>query len=143
MGHDLVFDPNTKSCVKEDAAPPGTCFDTSTLPPTATTPTTTTTPTTMPTTTTTPTTMPTTTTPTTTTTTTPATTGPSSLCEYEGQKLPFPGDCHKYYRCAKQPNGEFEVEIFNCGDWVFDQNQGSCVWPGIDNDLCPEEQYFY
>merc|ERR1719266_2922024 len=30
---DLVFDPNTKSCVKEDQAPPGTCYTTSTRPP--------------------------------------------------------------------------------------------------------------
>merc|ERR1712018_875351 len=26
--HDLVFDPNTKSCVKEDSAPPGICYNT-------------------------------------------------------------------------------------------------------------------
>ena len=39
-----MFDPNTKSCVREDVAPPGTCFDTSTPKPTSTT-----TPTTMPT----------------------------------------------------------------------------------------------
>ena len=35
-----MFDPNTKSCVREDVAPPGTCFDTSTPKPTGTTPTT-------------------------------------------------------------------------------------------------------
>ena len=65
--------------------------------------------------------------------------GPNLDCDYDGQKLPFPGDCHKYYRCAQQPDNSFTVEIFECGDWVFDQNQGSCVWPGIDNDLCPDE----
>ena len=32
-----MFDPNTKSCVREDVAPPGTCFDTSTPKPTGTT----------------------------------------------------------------------------------------------------------
>ena len=32
-----MFDPNTKSCVREDVAPPGTCFDTSTPRPTGTT----------------------------------------------------------------------------------------------------------
>ena len=35
-----MFDPNTKSCVREDVAPPGTCFDTSTPRPTGTTTTT-------------------------------------------------------------------------------------------------------
>merc|ERR1712050_41583 len=80
--------------------------------------------------------------PTTTPITVPTTTGPQGACEYEGQKLPFPGDCHKYYRCFTQSNGQFDVEVFNCGDWVFDQNQGSCVWPGIDNDLCPDEPDF-
>merc|ERR1719433_1522171 len=100
--YDLVYDPNTKSCVKEDQAPPGTCFTTSTKPPVSTTPMTDPTdPITTPTIPTDPTTIP--TEPTTTTTTTPKTTsepGPEADCEYDGQKLPFPGDCHKYYRCS-------------------------------------------
>ena len=127
---DLVFDPNTKSCVKEDQAPPGTCYTTSTRPPTGTTPTkppTTPKPTT-------PTTKP--TVPTTMSTTTPW--WPGVDCEYEGQKLPYPGDCHKYYRCIKgtTPGHDFDVEVFTCGDWAFDPNQGSCVWDDMENDLC-------
>jgi len=64
------------------------------------------------------------------------------MCEYEGQKLPYPGDCHKYYRCVKSTvdGHEFEVEVFDCGDWAFDPNQGSCVWEGIDGgQLCGDE----
>jgi hypothetical protein len=130
---DLVFDPNTKSCVKEDQAPPGTCYTTSTRPPTGTTPTK----------------PPTTPKPTTASTTTPKPTVPTTVptttpwwpgvdCEYEGQKLPYPGDCHKYYRCIKgtTPGHDFDVEVFTCGDWAFDPNQGSCVWDDMENDLC-------
>merc|ERR1711956_91825 len=123
---DLVFDPNTKSCTKEDQAPPGTCYTT----PPITTPIVPTDPPTEP------------ITPTTTPTTTPATTTTewpwNNVCDYEGQKLPYPGDCHKYYRCmASDVDGhEFDVEVFDCGDWAFDPAQGSCVWDDIDNDLC-------
>merc|ERR1711963_3550 len=114
--YDLVYDPNTKSCVNYDQAPPGTCFTTSTRPtePTATpkpTPSPTPEPTPEP-------------------TTTPP--GPEVDCEYEGQKLPYPGDCHKCYRCFTNPDDSFYVEVFTCGDWAFDPNQGSCVWPDID-----------
>merc|ERR1712212_295756 len=58
--------------------------------------------------------------------------------EYEGQKLPYPGDCHKYYRCIKStiPGHDFEADVYTCGDWAFDPNQSSCVWDDIDNDLC-------
>jgi len=150
---DLVFDPNTKSCTKEDQAPPGTCYTTPTTEDPNTTPTpkpTTTQPETLPTTTAIPTTtqppttttIPTTTTtpiPTTTTTPTPTTAWPwNNVCDYEGQKLPYPGDCHKYYRCmASDADGhDFDVEVFDCGDWAFDPAQGSCVWDDIDNDLC-------
>merc|ERR1711963_816387 len=128
--HDLVFDPNTKSCVKEDSAPPGICYNT---PPRTTplVPTTTTQPTEPPTTSTDP--------PTDPPTTSTSTTGPSDQCTYDGQKLSYPGDCHKYYRCEQQNDGSFKVRVYDCGDWAFDPNQGSCVWPGMDNDLCPEE----
>ena len=67
-----MFDPNTKSCVRKDVAPPGTCFDTSTPRPTSTTTAIPTTPKTIPTIThTTPKTIPTITHTTTSTTTTP------------------------------------------------------------------------
>merc|ERR1712227_801964 len=148
--YDLVYDPNTKSCVNYDQAPPGTCFTTSTRPTEGTTAEPTPEPTPEPTTEPTPeptpeptttTEEPTTTTeePTTITTTmepTTTTPGPAADCEYEGQKLPYPGDCHKYYRCFTNPDNSFYVEVFTCGDWAFGPNQGSCVWPDIDNDLC-------
>ena len=136
--YDLVFDPGTQVCVFEIDAPPGTCFDTpppnsTTTPPMTTTTTTTTTP------------RSTTTTPTTTprsTTTTPTTTTgdcPACQCTYVGEMLPYPGDCHKYYRCLKDAGGEFYVELYTCGDWVFDPNQASCTWPEqAAADLCNE-----
>ena len=44
-----------------------------------------------------------------------------------------------FFRCEQQNDGSFKVRVYDCGDWAFDPNQGSCVWPGMDNDLCPEE----
>ena len=72
-------------------------------------------------------------------------TGPESQCEYDGQVFPYPGDCHKYFRCRELMKklgygaSDFAVDVFTCGEWIFDPNQGSCVWPEIDNDLCPPE----
>merc|ERR1712212_861567 len=98
----LVFDPNTQACVRFDLAPPGTCYDTPSTPdpteptteyvPTTKEETTTPEPTTQP---------PTTPEPTTTTTTAAPTTTPdmSADCDFDGQKLPYPGNCHKYYVC--------------------------------------------
>ena len=87
----------------------------------------TTTTTTTPTTTTTTTTKPTTTA---TSTTTPLSTTswePSVDCDYDGQKLPYPGNCHKYYVCREwMKSSDFTVDVFDCGDWVFDPNQGIC-----------------
>ena len=42
------------------------------------------------------------------------------------------------YRCMASdvPGHDFDVEVFDCGDWAFDPAQGSCVWDDIDNDLC-------
>lgn len=136
--YDLVFDPNTQVCAKEDQAPPGTCFDTPSSPsPTSPSPSPTepiTTPNTTPTTPT-----PTTTTPTTTTSTSTTTSSysPASECEYQGQKLPYPGDCHKYYLCTFQGLASFSVTVYNCGDFVYDPNTMSCTWPeqAADN-LC-------
>merc|ERR1711963_384615 len=142
----LVFDPNTQSCVAFDQAPPGVCYDTpSTTPePASTTEYVSTTTPFVPTTeeeTTTP--EPTTTQePTTTTTTAAPTTTPdaSADCEFDGQKLPYPGNCHKYYVCFEDGNGSgnFHVQVFECGgDWVYDPNTGSCTWPEeAADDLC-------
>ena len=82
-----------------------------------------------------------TTTPTTTPITTPITTTNYPFdCEYDGQTHPYPGDCHKYYVCYDPPGDdidEYTVLVFDCGEWVFDPNQGSCIWPEVSNDLCP------
>merc|ERR1712018_361801 len=123
-------------CNNKDTAPPGTCSDTPTGPtekpttsttPTPQKPTTTTekpTTTTPKPTTTTP--KPTTTTPKPTTTTQkPTTTTPSPArdCTYVGEKLPYPGDCHKYYLCLKDDgSSHFHVVPFTCKEWVYDPN---------------------
>jgi hypothetical protein len=59
-------------------------------------------------------------------------------CDYDGQTHSYPGDCHKYYVCFENEDGSsnFSVEVFDCGEWVFDPNQGSCIWPEVSNDLC-------
>jgi len=159
----LVFDPNTQSCVKFDQAPPGVCYDTPstpdpTVPTTEFVPTTTPEPTPEPTTekktttpkittpepTTTPkptTTPEPTTTPKPTTTAAPTTTPDASAdCDFDGQKLPYPGNCHDYYVCFEDGNGSgnFHVQVFSCGDdWVYDPNTGSCTWPEeAADDLC-------
>merc|ERR1712038_1331330 len=140
----LVFDPNTQSCVKFDQAPPGVCYDTPSTPdptsPTTEYVSTTPEPTTeMKTTTPEPTTTP---KPTTTTTTAALTTtqDPAIDCEFDGQKLPYPGNCHDYYVCFADGNGSdhFHVQVFSCGDdWVYDPNTGSCTWPEeAADDLC-------
>ena len=45
-----------------------------------------------------------------------------------GEKLPYPGDCHKYYVCLadEMNNGKFHVEVFDCGEWVY----GTLLMPG-------------
>merc|ERR1711962_1574105 len=117
--YDLVFNPMNGVCNNKDTAPPGTCFDTPTSPmPSPSTPTTKpTTPTTKP------------TTPTTKPTTKPTTTpNPAKPCTYVGEKLPYPGDCHKYYLCLKDtPSSPFHVQAFTCKQWVYDPNAYSCV----------------
>jgi len=163
----LVFDSNTQVCVKFDIAPPGICYDTpstspepvsSTTPepttpepttaepttpePTTAEPTTaaptTAEPTTAEPTTAAPTTAkPTTAEPTTQEVTTPGP-NPAEDCDFDGQKLPFPGNCHDYYVCFADANGGFTVQVFSCGtDWVYDPNTGSCTWPEeAADDLC-------
>jgi hypothetical protein len=140
---DLVFDPNTKVCVFEPEAPPGTCFSTPTKPPTTPEPTTPepttpepTTPEPTTTSTSTTTTTPITTPTSTTTPTTTPTTPPPYPCTYDGENIPYPGNCHWYYRCRLEGDG-FEVDLFDCGDWVFDPHQGTCTWPEHGDDLCP------
>ena len=56
-----------------------------------------------------------------------------------GEKLPYPGNCHNYYVCFEDGNGsgKFHVEVFSCGEWVYDPNTGSCTWPEeAADDLC-------
>jgi len=153
----LVFDPNTQACVRFDLAPPGTCYDTPSTPdpteptteyvptttpfvPTTEEETTTPEPTTQPPTTPEPTTTTTTAAPTTTTAAPTTTPDMSADCDFDGQKLPYPGNCHKYYVCFEDGNGSgnFHVQVFDCdGDWVYDPNTGSCTWPEeADDELC-------
>merc|ERR1712156_825508 len=51
-------------------------------------------------------------------TTTP---GLSNDCEFDGQTLPYPGDCHKYYICYNEDDSspDYTIEVFDCGEWVF------------------------
>merc|ERR1711997_1296909 len=111
--YDLVFNPMNGVCNNKDTAPPGTCFDTPTSPmPTSSSPTT----------------KPTTPTPTPTPTPKSTTPNPAKPCTYVGEKLPYPGDCHKYYLCLKDtPSSPFHVQAFTCKQWVYDPNAYSCV----------------
>jgi hypothetical protein len=87
-----------------------------------------------------------TTTPRTTTTTTPRTTtsgsGDCSIegCDEDGDLLPYPGNCHLYYRCnIPGDNGEdCTLETFDCGDFFFDPNTSSCGHEPLPGDdlLC-------
>merc|ERR1711936_1433775 len=131
--YDLVFDPFNGVCNNKDTAPPGTCYDTPTGPtnpptksttpmpkPTPTTPKRTTSKRTTP--------KRTTTTPKPTTTPKLTTPSPAADCTYVGEKLPYPGDCHKYYLCLKADgSSHFHVVPFTCKKWVYDPNAYSCV----------------
>jgi len=156
----LVFNPISENCEFEYTAPPGLCQDTTVPPEDTTTPPTTTpatTPSTAPTTAPAPTTTkaPTTTTkaPTTSTEkTTPSTTASPSDCwicdecvctgdgiDQEGFFKPYPGDCHRYYGCEFDASNTdcpwTSTGPYDCGDWVFNPDQASCVWP----ELAPPE----
>ena len=63
-------------------------------------------------------------------------------CQSDGQRLPHPTDCHKYYECS-DPDGDglMAVEEHDCGDWFFDPALNTCVDPERPGNegLCPEE----
>merc|ERR1719309_557665 len=56
-------------------------------------------------------------------------------CEYDDQMVAYPGNCHWYIHCMFDDNGVCTTEHFDCGEFVFDPNVGSCIWielPGED-----------
>ena len=64
-------------------------------------------------------------------------------CEILNETLPYPGDCHRYYRCIRGTEGaEFDVQILSCGKDVFDPFTKSCISADLDAalDLCNEAQ---
>ena len=67
---------------------------------------------------------------------------PAMDCQSDGQRLPHPTDCHKYYECS-DPDGDglMAVEEHDCGDWFFDPALNTCVDPERPGNegLCPEE----
>ncbi len=57
-------------------------------------------------------------------------------CTYEGETFPYPGNCHLYYICLDEDDdGDYEVVVFDCGELVYDPNQGACVFPDEPEDL--------
>jgi len=58
-------------------------------------------------------------------------------CNGDGEVNAYPGNCHWYYRCSDpEGNGKYHVQVFDCGDDVFDPNNLSCIDPGLPgNDL--------
>jgi len=80
---------------------------------------------------------PTTPTPSTTPKSTTPVTPPDLPCNGDGEVNAYPGNCHWYYRCADSDgDGEYDVQVFDCGDDVFDPNTTSCIDPGLPgNDL--------
>lgn len=74
-----------------------------------------------------------------TTTAAPTTTTAQGFpCTEHNELLAYPGDCHKYYMCIEVSPGQFKVNEYTCGEWVFDPNVNSCVnpsLPGFEN-LC-------
>merc|ERR1712095_236093 len=84
---------------------------------------------------------PSTTTTTTTTTipvTSPTTSSPfdPSQCTEVNDVIPYPGDCHRYLMCLDNGQGGYNLQVYTCGDWVFDPNIDACTDPGLpSNDL--------
>jgi len=69
---------------------------------------------------------------------------PGMQCQSDGQRIPHPDDCHKYYQCEDpEGTGLFAVEEHDCGDWVFDPELFTCVDPDLPGNegLCPEEEF--
>merc|ERR1711973_554562 len=59
-------------------------------------------------------------------------------CKEDGDLTPYPGDCHKYYKCVYDDNGACHLESHTCGTWWFDPMVKTCGWeplPGNDH-LC-------
>jgi len=60
-------------------------------------------------------------------------------CKEDGDLTPYPGDCHKYYKCVYDKDGRnCHLEGHTCGTWWFDPMVKSCGWeplPGNDH-LC-------
>ena len=65
-------------------------------------------------------------------------------CEEDGDLLPYPGNCHWYYRCQiPGENGEdCTLQTFDCGDFFFDPNTSSCGHEPLPGDdlLCKGER---
>ena len=58
--------------------------------------------------------------------------GLGGACSHHNEELPYPGDCHKYYLC-KDPEGDgvYDVIIYTCGDFAYNENSQSCVDPNL------------
>ena len=59
--------------------------------------------------------------------------GLAGACTEHMETLPYPGDCHRYYRCFDSDgDGTFTTQIYNCSNsWAWDPNTQSCVDPGL------------
>ena len=57
----------------------------------------------------------------------------SCTVEDNGQKLPYPGNCHWYYYCilVDPDDDEYEIEQFDCAEKIFDPIQQNCVDPNL------------
>ncbi len=65
------------------------------------------------------------------------TVSPGDECEYDGETYAYPGDCHLYYICLPGEDGSYIIEVFDCGDLIYDPAEGSCVFPSDGtNELC-------
>ena len=59
-------------------------------------------------------------------------------CKADGDLKPYPGDCHRYYKCVYSDSGVCHLEAHTCDTWWFDPWTLACAWeplPGLE-DLC-------
>jgi len=59
-------------------------------------------------------------------------------CQADGDLKPYPDDCHRYYKCVFESDGNCHLETHTCGTMWFDPWTFSCGWeplPG-QNHLC-------
>lgn len=59
-------------------------------------------------------------------------------CKADGDLTAYPGNCHRYYKCVFNSQGECHLEPHTCSTWWFDPTTKSCGWeplPG-QNHLC-------